>query len=277
VGDFVELLTRVELFTRKANAAEPNRARLAVIGHSLGGTMVYTALANILKARAVEAAENQDSPDPRASVIRGFGDLVVLVNPAFEASLYAPLKEIADRFRRFSPLQTPVMVTIESETDMANRFWFPLGRNVETAFQHTGPQSPRAEIVSAVGHYAPFWTHRLTAAAPARRRSLPDFFPASPSCSCDLAMEPIGDAEAAELVALLAGHGSQAPVLGQEPTPFGRGRLALVNPIVPKNPFWVVRASDDVLPGHSGIFTTYIIDFVRRVILEANAHGDASR
>src|SRR6185295_16585081 len=34
--DLVELLTRVELFARRANAGDPNRARLVLIGHSLG-------------------------------------------------------------------------------------------------------------------------------------------------------------------------------------------------------------------------------------------------
>ena len=94
-GDLVELLIRVELFIRRLNAANPDPSLLAVIGHSFGGTMVYAALANILKTRVLEALDRQDDPDSRASLVHGFGDLVVLINPAFEASLYAPLHEIA--------------------------------------------------------------------------------------------------------------------------------------------------------------------------------------
>lgn len=39
-GDFIELLTRVELFVRRANQTDPERMRLAVMGHSFGGTIV---------------------------------------------------------------------------------------------------------------------------------------------------------------------------------------------------------------------------------------------
>jgi hypothetical protein len=39
----------------------------------------------------------------------------------------------------------------------------------------------------------------------------------------------------------------------------------------------VVRASGDVIHGHSGIFTTYLVDFIRRVIIEANARSHPRR
>ncbi len=272
-GDLIELLTRIELFVDRADASDPNRARLAVIGHSLGGTMVYEALANILKMRALEALDRQDSSDPRESVIHGFGDLVVLINPAFEASLYAPLQEIAGRFRRFSPLQPPVLITIASETDGPNRFWFPLGRRLETLFEQTGDRSPRSEIVTAVGNHEAFWTHRLTAASPApgpRRR--PDVFGvAGRSCSCKLPLEPVRDAEASDLISLFRAKAPPAPDPGGAPMAYGRARLTCFASAVADSPFWIVRASDDVVHGHNGIFTTYLVDFVRRVLIEANA------
>ena len=272
-GDLVELLTRAELFVRRANADDPDRARLIVIGHSLGGTMVHAALSNILKARILEALDRQDRPDPRESVIRGFGDLVVLINPAFEASLYAPLYELAGRFRRFSPLQTPVLITVASETDGPNSFWFPLGRRVESLFERTGDRSPRREIVTAVGNYAEFWTHRLTAAAPrpGNRPGIDAFGATSSRCACDLPLEPIDGAEAASLVSLLQGHGSLLPAPGGSESPYGRALLTSLKPMDPRNPFWVVRASDEVVQGHNGIFTSYLVDFVRRVMIESNA------
>lgn len=272
-GDLVELLTRTELFVRRANADDPDRARLIVIGHSLGGTMVHAALSNILKARVLEALDRQDHPDPQESVIRGFGDLVVLINPAFEASLYAPLHELAGRFRGFSPLQTPVLITVASETDGPNGFWFPLGRRVESLFERTGDRSPRREIVTAVGNYAEFWTHRLTAAArPSGNRPRADAFGATSSrCACELPLEPIDGAEAASLVTLLKGSGSLVPASGGAASPYGRARLTSLKPMDPRNPFWLVRASDEVVHGHNGIFTSYLVDFVRRVIIESNA------
>ena len=270
-GDLVELLTRIELFAHRANTSDRNRVRLAVIGHSLGGTMIYSALANILKMRALEAAERQNAADPRESLIAGFGDLVVLVNPALEASRYAPLHEIAARFRRFSPLQGPVLITIASETDGPNGVWFPLGRRIETLFQRTGDRSPRSQIVTALGNFAAFWTHRLTAAVKPPARRLEDTFgEIRRGCACGLPLEAIDDREASYLISLLLGR---PPSAGGEPAVYGRTRLTALKPIDPHNPFWVVRASDDVVHGHSGIFTTYLLDFVRRVIIEASSRA----
>ena len=277
-GDLIELLARLDLFVRRANLDDPDRARLVVIGHSLGGTMVYAALANILKTRALEALSNQESGNARESIIRGFGDLVLLINPGFEASLYSGLNEIARQFRHFSPLQTPVLVTVASETDGPSSFWFPLGRWVETLAEYTGAESPRRALVTAVGNYQEFWTHRLTAAAPPAGDTRKDSFgTVSRDCSCKLGLEPIGDAEAGELIRLLRGERPGAGTAGAgqapcaAPVPYGRAILSCVKAIDPANPFWVVRASDAVVRGHSGIFTTALMDFIRRLVIEAGA------
>ncbi len=202
----------------------------------------------------------------------------MLINPAFEASLYAPLNQLAAGFGSFSPLQPPVLLTIASETDRPKSLWFPLGRRIETLFQNTGDRSPRAEVVTAVGNYKEFWTHRLTVGAPppagARRDS---FGSTSKNCVCQLPLDPIDEREAAALVALLSGQGTRAPTPGGAAAPYGRALLTCLKPIDPGNPFWVVRASADVIYGHSGIFTTYLIDFIRRVIIEANARSHPRR
>ncbi len=275
--DLVELLTRVENFVRRANADDPMRARLVLIGHSLGGTMAYTALANVLKVRALQAAPVAGEPDSPDAVIRGFGDIVLLLNPAFEASLYAPLYDVAAGFGRFSPRQTPVLVTIASETDNPNRTWFPMGRRLDTLFQKTGERSSRAEIVTAVGNYEPFWTHRLTARDPPPKGKAPEVHSSSSRCSCELPLDPIDESEAKYLGALLTGGRIRTESSAGAAMPYGRAVLTTLKPIDPNNPFWVVRASNEVVQGHSGIFSTYLIDFVRRVIIEASVRSRASR
>ncbi len=272
-GDLIELLTRVELFARSANASHPDQVRLAVLGHSFGGTMVYAALANILKERMLEALARQKAGygDDASLLIQGFGDIVVLVNPAFEASLYAPLDEISRRFHGFSPLQTPVLIVVQSESDRPNGYWFPIGRRVETLFQSAGDRSPRDEMVTSVGNYKPFWTHRLTAGAPERAVSPGDAAKALHACACVLPLSPIGDREATDLVSLFLHRQSQDPTPAGTEIPYGRAMLKCVRPLDPRDPLWVVRASDDVVRGHNGIFTTYLVDFVRRVIVEAGA------
>jgi hypothetical protein len=271
--DLVELLTRVELFARRANAEDSRRVRLVLIGHSLGGTMVYGALANVLKVRALQAAPRPGEPAGPDSVIRGFGDLVLLLNPAFEASLYAPLHDIETRFGRFSPKQTPVLVMVASETDKPNRTWFPMGRQLDTLFQKTGDRGSRKEIVTAVGNYEPFWTHRLTAIEPPAHPPKGKGFLTSPNCSCELPLHPISEAEARDLGSILAGKKAAAEAPAGMTTPYGRALLTALKPMDPNQPFWVVRASNDVMQGHSGIFTTFLMDFVRRVIIEASVRS----
>jgi hypothetical protein len=76
-------------------------------------------------------------------------------------------------------------------------------------------------------------------------------------------------------VRLLRGErgGEATPGAGRPPcaTPvsYGRASLSCLKPIDPLNPFWVVRASDEVVRGHSGIFTTALMDFIRRLVIEA--------
>jgi len=275
--DLVELLTRVELFVRRANTDDPMRARLVLVGHSFGGTMVYTALANVLKVRALQAAPAAGQPDSPEAVIHGYGDVIVLMNPAFEASLYAPLYDIAAGFGRFSPRQSPVLVTIASETDNSNRMWFPLGRRIDTLSQKTGDRSSRAEIVTAIGNYEPFWTHRLTARDPPPKGKPQEVQSKSSDCSCALPLNPINEEEAKYLGSLVAGGGRKPEAPAGATMPYGRAQLTALKPIDPNSPFWVVRASGDVVRGHSGIFTTYLMDFVRRVIIEASVRSRPPR
>ena len=152
--------------------------------------------------------------------------------------------------------------------------WFPLGRRLDTAFQSTGDRSPRLEIVTAVGNYEKFWSHRLTPGTPSRAQPRKDAIgDISRRCVCALPLEPVSEAEAIYLTSLLAGGGTRAPTptVTQSHT---AGRSSLASRIwTPETPFWVVRATDDVIHGHNGIFTTYLVDFIRRVIIEASAQA----
>lgn len=285
-GDLIELLTRVDAFVKRTNADGADRAHMMTMGHSFGGTMVYAALANILKARLVEALERQNNPDPRATIVQGFGDVVVLINPAFEASLYLTLHELSTTLKKLSPLQGPVLITIESETDRPNRTWFPLGQMLATLFNRAANRAERIALRTAVGNEKEFWDYRLTAAPgePAPPRASSDSFGARGNCSCDLNLET-SDAEFRSLLSILAPpvsdrreNGSDSPALPGGIARYGRAELTCLRPRDRRSPFWVVRASDEVVHEHSGIFTKYLMDFVRHVILEAlEREGRAGR
>jgi len=276
-GDLIELLTRIDGFVKRANADGADHAHMVTLGHSFGGTMVYAALANILKARLVEALGRQGDPDPRATVVQGFGDVVVLVNPAFEASLYLTLHDLSDSLKQLSPLQGPVLITIESETDRPNRTWFPLGQMLATLFNKAANRAERVSLRTAVGNYEEFWDYRLAAAPgekPPSRAGFEGFGSSRGPCSCDLELETT-DEEFDRILSILAPQpgdreeGAPSPsAIPSGNVRYGRTQLTCLTPHNRRSPFWVVRASDEVVHEHSGIFTSYLMDFVRHVILE---------
>jgi hypothetical protein len=271
-GELVEVLEYLDVFTHQESDAG-RLASLSVIGHSFGGTMVYTALSNTLKARLVDALERHERDPSDESVVHGFGDLVVLVNPAFEASAFASLHDLGVALGDSSPRQSPVLVVVSSESDTPNRVWFRAGRGVQTFFQAAGPRSEGKLLTVAVGSYEPFRTHRVEANAP----------PASHAhacrvtdCNCVL---PIDDPSADEVAAVgefLKTRRFSPPWGGEEGRKrcdaglaLGAARLTCLPGISPTRPVWSVYATDDVVRGHSGFFTRPFLDFIRHLILGA--------
>ncbi|MDN5849601.1 MAG: lipase family protein, partial [Nitrococcus sp.] len=81
-GGVTEVLSRLESIKRvKQHIGESGHTRLVIVGHSFGGAVVYTALSHILENRFVRTT----GPAGEQSDVGGFGDLVVLINPALEA------------------------------------------------------------------------------------------------------------------------------------------------------------------------------------------------
>src|SRR6185312_1632933 len=173
-GQVTEVLQRLEMLRQQRIAHDPNtRSRLIVVGHSFGGAVVFSALEQILESRFVLSAGTPEHP---AGPAQGFGNLVVLINPAFEAQLYAPLADIATEMKTYAPSQLPVLAILTSEADWATGIAFPMGRWFSTWFEKqrlmerdnpvTGSperiDEHRADV-DAVGHFEPYRTHTLTA------------------------------------------------------------------------------------------------------------------
>lgn len=99
------------------------RVHLALIGHSFGGLIVYSAIAESL-LDSLFAAGTSGVPRPVV-------DLALAINPAFEASRFEPLFQVAKRLpppadeARHRP---PIFVSITSEVDAATKAAFPIGR-----------------------------------------------------------------------------------------------------------------------------------------------------
>jgi pimeloyl-ACP methyl ester carboxylesterase len=180
-GGLLEFLLRLEHGVK--NGAN-GKNRLLLVGHSFGASVTFNALAHTYMQRFMEGAHSQDNK-PR---FRGYGDLVVLVNPAIEAMRYMPFQSAIEYYSQrtapprvdFSFETRPVLVILSSQGDAATRIAFPGARFFTTALEaHSRisadrgvtPDGQYSEWVldrDTVGNFDGFQTHdplRLSANA----------------------------------------------------------------------------------------------------------------
>jgi pimeloyl-ACP methyl ester carboxylesterase len=136
--------------------AENKQGLLVLLGHSFGGAVIYTAVQQQLMRDTAFLKSG--------SVARESADLVVLVNPAFEAERFQALQRRAATMQH-SRTQRPILAVFTSRNDTATKWAFPLGRAFGTLFQsHVSKEQKRRNRI-ALGHYGPFITHNLNLAA----------------------------------------------------------------------------------------------------------------
>ncbi len=269
-GDVPELLAHLDSFRRELTASRKEASRLVVIGHSLGGTIVFEALANIYKAQLGEAWPGRDV-NGKSAVVSGFGDLVLLVNPAFEAERWHSIHELAASYVSFSKNQRPLLVVASSETDLPTNRYFPIAQRFGTMLQKTRDEEQRRALITSIGHYGPFVTHHLRRGdlPPDDRSEVPSDFDIT-NCVAKMPQIP----PAANLTALFEKRvdgGKRDEGWGAEPCVAERhlGPLLLTcGPNVQRgNPFWVVRVAPNVLHQHNGFFNPYFLVFARDLVL----------
>ena len=178
---FEQIRRAKDAIARRENAGNVGRTRLVVVGHSFGGALVHTALSNDLGSGFVHST----GPDGTVSDVAGFGNLVVLINPAFEALLFAPLSDMAAERGTYFWSQLPVLAVLTSEADYATRYAFPMGRAFSTFFEKErdikryNAITKKDETVDeedanrkAVGHFEPYRTHLLYPTGEATREQV---------------------------------------------------------------------------------------------------------
>lgn len=165
-------------------STDKHNSRLVVLGHSFGGAIVSTALHQILTDRFIDSRAGKISQ----SDANGFGDLVVLLNPAFEAMRFTSMYDISQQnCRQYLPGQLPKLAILTSEADWATKYVFPAGRFFSTLFEthdtlnrHYCNENGEQEMLldegdadrNTVGHFEPFRTHRLLPALQLAKRSV---------------------------------------------------------------------------------------------------------
>ena len=235
---------------------KPINSRLITIGHSFGGAVLYTSIQQILADRFIDSRKDKTF----SGLANGFGDLVVLMNPAFEALRYATLYDISQSYcRRYALDQLPKLAILTSETDYATGWAFPAGRVFSTFFEsHStlqrhnciGPGSKNINPIEihegdaardTVGHFEPYLTHRLDPDSEQAERSLNfDFF--------NLQKRWINRK-------------------WQDPFSFERTKLLHLGTSVVHNPYLNIQVNSSLIAGHNDIWHDEIISFIRDLIM----------
>jgi hypothetical protein len=180
IGGVTEVLLKLEEIvhvkaTIEASKPKPLNSRMVIMGHSFGGQVVYTALQEVLADRFVDSRGYKKDQENA----KGFGHLIILMNPAFEALRFSTLFDMSQEdCRRYSKEQVPRLVMLTSEADTVTRYVFPyLGRSFSVLFdihedlnRQICTKDGKAKLTisegeadrAAIGHFKPYQTHTLT-------------------------------------------------------------------------------------------------------------------
>lgn len=234
-----EVLAELAKMKAVGSTDPKKKSRLILIGHSFGGALIYSATQQLLMKDAAFV------PGTDKSVPRTTADLVILVNPAFEAARLTSLHEKAAEMN-FPETQSPILAIFTSETDKATKWAFPLGRHFSSLFTKYNPGRPEQSKLdrTAVGHYPGYQTHEL--------------------CLMD---------KNADLATRLDSVCEWQRFRKGETDDWNLGRVVLERKDLVKkepqrmNPYYNVAVDDAIISGHSGIWEPeFFMEFISRFV-----------
>jgi hypothetical protein len=266
---------------------ENHNMKLVSVGHSLGGAFLFKAAKGKMTGNVSDIEEKRirsyrvarakcDREEAylaqRKAIRAGIGDVMVLVNPAIEASEYVAfdkdLKDSAwsgkthdqlvaarqpyDKNVPYDERQLPVLVTLASKADSAVGVIFPIARYL------TGNFSQAA--VRGLGHYVPFVTHQLkskiepitdeekTEREPRQRNAK--------ACDCSMLAENL-EVPGRDLDLARSGERQTfgSYVLELDPRRAQRGWD-------PHSPYYVIQTTEKIAAEHSDIFNKEFVGFL---------------
>jgi hypothetical protein len=245
----------------------------SVVGHSFGADVLFGSIAGALNA---ELGASSVSATLSAAP---FADLTVLVNPAFEASLYRRFAMTAKE--HFVNGQLPILVTVQSTNDAVTHYVLPVERAIVSVPETTSTLKDYRASIAAMGHYSDYFTHTLAQRPPpigtrgadtqttVLIRALTSQS-AKVECGCER-LTASSTTRAAMVESVLASLEASAP--DDHPLAIGDPMVGLISELKPmsgvdpKSPFMLVRATPEVVDGHSGIYRGQFFDFLANLIV----------
>jgi hypothetical protein len=243
-GDLREFLVRLNRIYRERSAARQRSKNapfmgLVSLGHSFGGQVLFKVVAGTLEKELIEAtrfsAGSSAAKTTLTEPLQGFGDLTVLVNPAFEALQYHRIDQLNAQLQ-YPRLQTPLLLVLSAENDLARKLAFPLGRWVDGLIGPPFRRDQKELWTTALGEYEPQRTHEIAIVSTPSTFDPKDYL----AKRCEILHADLADIPT---------------IAGVQLTPTARGRQ-------PYSPFIVAYASLDVILGHSGIFEERLRNFL---------------
>ncbi len=278
-GAVSELMAELDKVRKRSRAEHKDEEQqkkrqptmLIVVGHSFGGALVYSGIAPLLQERLVDNLD--DAGHDRQP--RGFGDLVVLINPAFEAARFEILKRTSDTLH-YGTHQAASLAIFTSKADWATKIAFKIGRMISTIFEKNRDHTQYWANVTAVGHYTPYITHDLNAKKPTATNN-----PAVKMTKTQQNQQKIIQTrgQSAENVQKLRAqvHQNRAKpkesVTAEDSTfDFGASILVPRKTHVAHDPIYVVSVDKRIIPSHDDIERPEFITFLREFILAFSAN-----
>jgi hypothetical protein len=151
-GDMLRLLVKLDELRRRLPT--PYENILVLTGHSMGARALYSAVGPHFKESFLRPAA--------ADTGVGFGDLVLLINPAVRASEFAALHALARERAVPGGEVTPAkLVLMTSRSDLVMRRMYPFGEWMARWHEHIHPAFDRQMLFQTAANYPAFLTHRL--------------------------------------------------------------------------------------------------------------------
>jgi len=281
----------VEFFMRLEGAVKPrpdSENKLMVVGHSFGASVVFNSLSQILLGRFILDAEKLASAkaapthaQSKPGLVSGYGDLVILVNPAIEATRIVPFFSSLNEYTRqldkdtnmprelLSTAQPARLVILSSEGDWATRRTFPTARVFSTLLEYyqdwTLPTPYAAQIPmqerrldrQTMGNVTELQTHE-----PLRRTAESPWDGKCPPADREWLSQAIDERKKDQRQ-----KGELATGAGWSRT-FDGTAIALKHRgvTVPTNPLWIMAVDTRLIPDHNGIANETLLCFFNALL-----------